>query len=279
MSSFNKSPQQSTIAFDDNFKQEVVDEGQIEEVMGQVNINTYYYDGIPMNTYNFGDGKKKPVLFFFHGMTGDKNDPMRRAEVLARKGFFVIALDAYLHGERTTDYFDKYDYGRKMQEIVNIQIQTSKDAMHIYHKYFKNDVRVAAGKVYAFGISMGGGCAFYLATIMEEVTAIATIVGSPSFQAFYAAKQISYKWKQDDYYYTNYNSYGEFDPLINYERLDGVYIYMGNGSQDTTVPAIYAQELSGKLKPGMCVFEMYDVGHTSTSQMLENAYQYLVDHQ
>ena len=72
--------------------------------------------------------------------------------------------------------------------------------------------------------------------------------------------------------------YKNEDPLINYERLYEKYIYMGNGTLDTTVPAKYAKMLCEKLDPDYYIYEEYNVKHTSTSEMLEHAYSYLVEH-
>lgn len=264
------------ITLNDNYKKEVLDDTN-NEIMGQINKTEYIYDGIPFATYNYGDGNAKPLLFLFHGFSGDhKTGVMDKGDELAKKGFFVVAMDAYLHGERAPSWFSQLSHGERQKEIVNIQVQTAKDAVHLYNKYFKNDPRVIEGDVYTLGVSMGAGISFYLATIMDEVVAVASIVGSPSFYAFYQEKQITYGWSKDDYYYANLEHYQSIDPLINFEKLEGVYIYMGNGLKDTTVPKKYAEELTTKLDSNYYIYETYDVAHTSTPQMLENAYNYLV---
>ena len=278
-SDYNMKPNQAKISLEENFEEVVIDDNIPTEILGKVNVTEYVYDGIPLATYNYGDGNKKPVIFFFHGFSGDHvSGIMDKGEELAKRGFFVVAIDAYLHGGRAPEFFQNLSYGQKQQEIVNIQIQTAKDAKHLYEKYFQNDERVQSGSVYAFGVSMGAGSAFYLGTIMEEVVGIVSIVGSPSFYEFYQEKQEFYGWNKDNYYYTNLESYKNEDPLINYERLYGKYIYMGNGTLDTTVPAKYAKMLCEKLDPDYYIYEEYNVKHTSTSEMLEHAYSYLVEH-
>lgn len=276
---YNMNLKEAIVELDDHFKEEIIDNGGSTEVMGKVNKTEYVYDGIPLATYNYGDGKKKPVIFFFHGFGGNHTSGiMDKGEALAQKGFFVVAMDAYLHGDRMPEKFKDLSYGQKQQEIVNIQMQTAKDAMYLYEKYFKNDERVLAKEVYAFGVSMGAGSAFYLATIMKEVKAIVSIVGSPSFYNFYQEKQAVYGWTQDTYYNMNLEYYKEVDPLLNYSRLKDVYIYMGNGSKDTTVPKKFAEELSTKLDSNMYIYEVYDCAHTSTPEMLASAYRFLEEH-
>ena len=237
----------------------------------------YIYDGIPFTLYNCGDDQPKPLLFYFHGFNSDHLlGGIGKVEELARKGFLVIAMDAYLHGGRMPSWFGELSYGDKQKEIVNIQIQTAKDAMHLYDKYFKKDNRISKNGVYAFGVSMGAGICFYLGTIMKEVVAIASIVGSPSFYEFYQEKQVTYGWSKDEYYMANLEYYKSIDPLLNYTKLGDVYIYMGNGAKDTTVPKKFAEELSKKHKQENFIYEVYDCAHTSTPEMLENAYNYLV---
>ncbi|MGN1294876.1 MAG: immunoglobulin-like domain-containing protein, partial [Bacilli bacterium] len=205
---YNMNANEKTIKLIDNFEEEVIDDNVPTEILGKVNVTEYIYDGIPLATYNYGDGTKKPVIFFFHGFSGDHTSGiMDKGEELAKRGFFVVAMDAYLHGDRAPAYFQELSYGNKQKEIVNIQIQTAKDAVHLYEKYFKNDDRVEPGNVYAFGVSMGAGSSFYLGTIMEEVKCIVSIVGSPSFYEFYQEKQEFYSWAKDNYYYTNLESY------------------------------------------------------------------------
>lgn len=46
-------------------------------------------------------GKKGlPVVIFVHGLGGSKDGYEKRMQTLAGQGFFVIAIDAHLHGER-----------------------------------------------------------------------------------------------------------------------------------------------------------------------------------
>lgn len=246
------------------------------EIIGSIVKTKMIYDGIPLTTYYKNDKKPKKLLFFFHGFAGDRETGiMGRGEVLAELGFFVVAIDAYLHGERQPEFFKNLSYGDKQKEIINIVMHTAQDAKHLYHKYFKHLDILETTNVYAYGVSMGAAVTFYLATIMEELTTFASLVGSPSFVDFYEYKQEQYGWIQDEYYYINLESYRAVDPLLNYELLKDKNIYMGVGTQDTTVPLKYAKELKNKLPNSNIFYKEYNTGHSSTPEMLTDSYNFI----
>lgn len=239
-------------------------------------IEDHYLDGIPVTIYEKDDGKEKPILYFFHGFTSNRHDGMMgRGEDLANMGFFVVVLDAYLHGERQPEYFKHWTNAEKQREINNIVIQTAKDAKRLYHKYFKHYPQVKTDGIYAYGISMGAAICFYLATIMEEVKTIVTLVGSPSLYAFYLEKKARFGWEENDYLKRNLDEYKERCPLLHPERFRDINIFMGTGLQDQVVPRIYAEELYHKLNRDNVVYKTYDVGHNATGQMQEDAYAFI----
>ncbi len=241
-------------------------------------IKEMYYEGIPFTIYNVNDQRPKPLIYFFHGFTSDRAlGIMGRGEILAKKGFFVVAIDAYLHGERKLDFFQKLPNSIKFKDFINIVMHTANDAKLLYEKYFVNLDFIKKDKVYAYGVSMGASVAFYLATIFDKLQTIASIVGSPSFVEFYRYFQSVYNWELDDYFKQNLAYYYQYCPLINYERLIGKKIFMGCGDKDTIVPARFAYELSKKLLSNDVVYQIYDTGHLSTDLMQEAAYQFLID--
>lgn len=232
------------------------------------------YDGIPFTTYYKDDNKPKSILFFFHGFSSNREiGIMGRGEILANLGFYVIAIDAYLHGERETAFFQKLNYQEKHKEIINVVIQTANDAKKLYQKYFKP----VSNEVYAYGVSMGAIVAFYLATIMDELKTFASIVGTPSFVEFYEYKQSEYNWALDDYYFTNLKYYEKLDPFINYESLKEKNIFMGVGLHDFVVPLKHSKELASKLRGSNIVYKEYDIGHSSTPKMQDDAYNFLIN--
>ena len=62
-------------------------------------------------------------------------------------------------------------------------------------------------------------------------------------------------------------------PLIHFDRLKSTKIFMGCGLNDMVVSPAYAKDLKSKLSDKTLMF--YDTGHVSTSEMLEDSYQFL----
>lgn len=250
-----------------------------EEKDFKITKKEFVLEGIPFTTYELNDNKPKPLLFFFHGFGGNRTiGIMGRGEILASKGFYVVAMDSHLHGERQPEFLKKLSSSDRQKDIINMIMQTAKDAKHLYEKYLIHWQELKVEKVYAYGVSMGAAVAFYLGTIMKELKTFACIVGSPSFCDFYLYKKSMYNWEADDYFMINLNSYKEEDPLINCERLKDKNIYMGNGTLDTIVPMRFAKELSEKLKSPNIVFKLFNIDHSSTPEMQEEAYQFLLEH-
>src|SRR5690242_11964435 len=54
---------------------------------------------VPAYVYYRKGNKAMPVVIFSHGLGGSKEHDVRRMQDLARKGLFVVAIDAHLHGE------------------------------------------------------------------------------------------------------------------------------------------------------------------------------------
>ncbi len=224
----------------------------------------------------YTDNQIHPLLFFFHGFTGNRNSGiMGRGEVLASLGFHVVAFDAPLHGDRATPEFLNLDSANKQKAMMDIIITNADDAKKLYLEHLIHNPLIKKGPIYAFGVSMGAAVAFYLATICDELKTIVTLVGSPSFVEFYAWKKEKYHWESDALFQQRICEYEKYDPLLNHERLATKNIFMGVGLKDETVPLIYAKELKEKLTSNAVVYREYDTAHASTPEMLEDAYTFL----
>src|SRR5262245_33073083 len=55
---------------------------------------------VPAYIYYQKGKEAQPVVIFVHGLGGSKDAESKRVQELAGKGFFVIAIDAHLHGDR-----------------------------------------------------------------------------------------------------------------------------------------------------------------------------------
>ena len=237
-------------------------------------INEYIFDGIPLTTYEQAEGLSKPVIFFFHGFTGDKDkNIMGRGEQLAKMGFYVVAMDAYLHGQRMPALEKHRNNPSKYEDIIEIAIHTAMDAKTLFHKYFKHMTNIETNHYYAYGVSMGSLSAFYLATIDPLLKALVALVPTPSFVEYYKEKAVNYGFNHGFFYEKKIAYYETVDPLLNYSKMQHCNMFLGIGQHDVIVNPKYAIELQSKLD--RVTVQTYDTGHESTPDMLQHSYDFL----
>src|SRR5436309_2505962 len=70
---------------------------------------------VPAYAYYKKGNRAMPVVIFLHGLGGSKEQESQHMRDLAGKGFFVVAIDAYLHGERKVPGI--FQPGRKMGDL------------------------------------------------------------------------------------------------------------------------------------------------------------------
>lgn len=229
---------------------------------------------IPITTYELNNNKKKPLIFFFHGFTSNKDlGIMGRGEKLAELGFYVVAVDAHLHGDRTTPWFQSIDNTVKYQYIVDIEIETAKNAVMLYEEVFSKEENIINDGFYAFGVSMGAATTFYLSTITKKLKAAVTLVGSASFVEYYKGRQQKYNWP-NEIVEKRLLKYENLDPLINNERIQNTEIFIALGIKDEVVNPKFSKRLH-EIRPDVTILKMYDTGHESNQEMLEDSYQFL----
>lgn len=237
-------------------------------------IETKIINNIPITTYELNNNEIKPLIFFFHGFTSNKDlGIMGRGEQLANLGFYVVAMDAYLHGDRMPEWFKQLKNEDKYQHIVDIEIETAKNAKSLFKNYFINQSNIIKDKYYAYGVSMGAATTFYLSSIDENVEAAVTLVGSPSFVEYYKKRKELYNWS-NEITDKRLNEYLEHDPLINFERLQQTNLFVAVGINDNVVNPVWATKLFEKI-PEKIIFKEYDTGHESTEEMLYDSYAFI----
>lgn len=231
---------------------------------------------IPLVTYELNNNTKKPLLFFFHGFTGNKHMLMGRGEILAELGFYVVAIDAHLHGDRMPQWFGELEGKDKYKYIIDICIQTANDAKELWGNYFSKNNNISDNKFYVYGVSMGAMVGFTLATITNKIKAMVTLVGSPSFVDYYLARQKKFGWSTK-VVEKKIKDYELKDPLINYEKTGDTNIFIALGINDDIVDPVFAMEFYKK-RPTNTILKVYETGHMSTEEMLEDSYSYLKLH-
>ncbi|NLN50325.1 MAG: prolyl oligopeptidase family serine peptidase [Acholeplasmataceae bacterium] len=233
-------------------------------------------NNVPLVTYEKNLTTKKPLIFFFHGFTSNKDSLMGRGEKLAELGFYVVAIDAYLHGKREEEWFKRLSVKQKYQYIVEIEIKTAHDAKELWESHFSQQDFIIGDSFNAYGVSMGAATVFYLATITKELHKGVSLVGSPSFYEYYQERQKKFSWPEAGLK-ERLKKYYKLDPLINNDKLGNqVSLFVAVGKDDPIVNPKYSQKLF-QLRPDIVTFKSYNTGHDSTTEMLNDSYTFLTN--
>ena len=213
------------------------------------------------------------VMFFFHGFGGNRYS-IETAWVnkITEKGYLLIILDAFNHGDRISKEYHKLDNSNKQKLIIDTEIKTGEDAVRVYDYLSEKNVISSDMQVTVMGVSMGAAVAFYFATIFKEVKTLISLIGSPSLVEFYKYKQEVYQFEKNDEFEERLKRYKKIDPLINYHLLEGKKILMTGGLKDKIVPLDYAKALSKKIDS---TFIEYDLEHEVSPKMMEDVYNFI----
>lgn len=229
---------------------------------------------IPLVECYLDDNKNKPLIFFNHGFTSNKEQgAYHYIFELAKRGFYVVCIDAYMHGERIKEPFISGTHKTKQQHMFEVIMQTGHDIKNLYNNYYKNNFK----DVYIMGESMGGAVSYFTATIFNEVKGIISIIGSPSFVEFCEYKIDKQGWDKNRYM-DFLNDLEKHDPIKKINLFKDKKILMVNGSEDEIVPYIWAEKLYEELtinniNPNVD-FKLFRCGHSSPEEMKQEVFKW-----
>lgn len=234
--------------------------------------------GIPLiESYQRGNSHM-PIVVLQHGFKNNKKSMEKLALDLAKEGFFVIAPDAYAHGERT-------ESRRPLVEIIE---KTSQDYEKILEAY-RGDSRVDMARLGMAGFSMGGCiCFHYSANGNLKPKAIAPTISTPYFQQFIGTKlgRSSFSAKEGLFVEEDPKEIEKINektkkisPYAQYIKYKDMAILMQNGADDTYVTSQGAEMLMADLKDeNMNISLIYipDTKHKVTAEMRENIIEFMI---
>jgi uncharacterized protein len=155
-------------------------------------MEDYRAGEIPLLTISPAGANGCPIVFFCHGMFGDRRHAVEFGYLLARAGVFFAAFDPPMHGERMSDVVRSV--GRSLPNpaypletgldvwclMLQVIVQANRDITTLV-EHFRSDPRVDVGRVGVSGLSMGGYLAFYAAAHNPLVRAAVPAIGMPAF--------------------------------------------------------------------------------------------------
>lgn len=126
------------------------------------------------------DGKR-PIVFFNHGLGGNKEQVISYAKKIADAGYVAVIQDCAGHGETVSD--ETLDFFDMIQS-------TALGCMDIL-RFYDGSGQVDSSRYAVCGISMGGMVALYLGAYSENrPQAVATICSTPDFASLLGSKEI-----------------------------------------------------------------------------------------
>ena len=126
-----------------------------------------------------GDGPA-PLVLLSHWLSGSKEDWIERLDELNGKGWFVVAMDNRLHGERAGAGFASLMPGGELDlpGLRRVMQETAVD-MSALIDHFSRDEAVDSDRIAVVGISMGGFVSFAAFVNDRRIKVATPIIASP----------------------------------------------------------------------------------------------------
>jgi homoserine acetyltransferase len=241
--------------------------------MQKLLINTETYNGVPLNEYYLQDSEYKGLVFIQHGYQSNKNyGADYLALTIARLGFFVVSIDAYMHGERIEGSYLLKDAKGMLVDAPAVIRHTAIDYIKLHKKRY-----IDRFPVYDFiGISMGAMIAFYLATKTDKVNKLIPVIGTPDFihQAKYNLTTGGFKLEDflNDYTIKYLN---RMSPVNNVRKINFKKMLIMNCRNDKIVPMDKAVEFYNVYKSDDMTLKIYEDGHDINRTMQQDIFNFI----
>jgi dienelactone hydrolase len=143
---------------------------------------------VPAYAYYKKGNRDMPVVIFMHGIRGSKEGDGQRLRDLAARGYFVVAIDAHLHGERKIPgmigpKIVLSDSGGEDYSIWFHQSSVSHTARDVSKIIDALSARgdVDASRIAVMGISMGSSTCMVLAWREPRISVVVALIGAVDF--------------------------------------------------------------------------------------------------
>ncbi|AEE97195.1 alpha/beta hydrolase family protein [Mahella australiensis] len=225
----------------------------------------------------------KPMVIIIHGWSARKENMLFPAYFLAQSGFFVIAPDAYGHGERKTDALKE-----PLSILMNAIAITADDINTLIDNYTDDD-RVDTTRVGLAGVSMGGIITYsYIVKKDRKVKAAVSLISTPDISAALdsSSKEALFKMAgidlhDDDSKAKEILKIAEaIQPAKHYQDINGLPLLILNGTADPLIDIENVRKFYNFMKPiyydaeAIQMIEYPDVGHAVNFNMVQDMAQW-----
>ena len=240
----------------------------------------------------YPDGKAQlPLVILLHWFQGRKEVMEPWAERLAPKGFFVLAVDLHLHGERAVDgIFGRPDLPALGAEfsvyIHQSSIAHSARDVPVMLKSLAQRREIDMRRVGVAGFSMGASLAMVLAWQNERITTVVSLAGASDFwwDVTKTAPGPAQEAKRAGYGPRVTRLVNAIDPSSRLDRFAPKAVYVASGRRDHFIDIESIRRFAETMRKhyGTCPerfrFREEDAGHEFTETMRQEADRWLVEH-
>jgi dienelactone hydrolase len=248
---------------------------------------------VPAYAYYQKGKEAMPVVIFMHGMGGSKEQDATRLRNLASRGFFVVAIDAHLHGERKVPGI--FAPGKNMGNLgedypiwvhQSAVSHTARDVSKIIDALSAR-ADVDRSRIGVIGISMGSSTCMVLAWKEPRISVIVGLIGAvdfwydvtktpPGADQDAKRKALSPRVRQ---------LVDSLNPRDRKAAIAPKAVFLANGGRDKGIDIESVRTFVKDLGPSykdhpdrLKLLEEPDAGHSVTDRMWTDGTQWLVRH-
>jgi dienelactone hydrolase len=248
---------------------------------------------VPAYAYYQKGNRAMPVVIFLHGLGGSKEQDGQRLRDLAGKGFFVLALDAYLHGERKVpgifppgkslgDLGEDYSIWVHQSSVAH----TARDVSRIIDALSAR-ADVDRSRIGVVGISMGGSTCIVLAWREPRISVVVSLIGAVDF--WYDVTKTPPGPEQDAKRKTLSprvrQLVASLNPRDRKAAIATKALFLANGARDKGIDIQSIRTFVKELRPSyadcpdrLALLEEPEAGHAVTDRMWREGSQWLLRH-
>jgi len=229
-------------------------------------------DSIPLLEYYLEKGPYKGLVFVQHGYQSTKE---RGGDMLslgfARLGYFVVAIDAFKHGERIQEPYITGSEIDRLNEAFVVVKRTAFDIARLHHNHYR-----IFDTFDMVGVSLGGMVAYYLATRTPHIRKLVPVISTPDFLAQAKNSVQNSKLDIDTFFTPDKLQFIEsINPLTHLDKLMYKELFILCGSQDPVVPMKESVDFYNTHKSKHMNLKIYEVDHTVSREMQKDIYDFI----
>lgn len=248
------------VAFFNHFQYTVI---EVKDMRKETKVQL----GVPVIEY--GDGRNTPylgVVFLIHGHTGNKllEGLESIPEGFVQRGYFVISLDAYKHGDRKEEPYFSGNYVDMTLAMPEVVYHTVMDVIRLYDEIY----HTYGEKYIVTGTSMGGHISFQMPKYDSRVDVILPYIGSPDIPSHYHQTKKDFLGEKIALCEQEVQALAITDLSVYVDKAIGIT----NGNLDHVVEIDYVipfVEALRKQGHRQLFFASYPVGHQVTQDMVQ----------